>query len=59
MMIIGILAAVVVGYVLLATAVAFKSIPDIKHYRRVRNVNVSLLTEAHHGHDTTPSPRAG
>jgi hypothetical protein len=40
MQIIGIVASavVVVGVLmLLATAVAFKSIPDIKHYRRSRN----------------------
>ena len=39
MQIIGVLATgVVVGGVLLATAVALKSIPDIKHYRRIRNM---------------------
>ena len=39
MQIVGILASVVVGAcVLLATAVAFKSIPDIKHYRRIRSM---------------------
>ena len=39
MQIIGVLAtgAVVAG-ALLATAVALKSIPDIKHYRRIRNM---------------------
>jgi len=38
MQIIGVVvAAVVVAGVLLATAVAFKSIPEIKHYRRIRN----------------------
>jgi len=37
--IIGILAsAVVAAGVLLGTAVAFKSIPDIQHYRRIRNM---------------------
>lgn len=35
----GILASVVcVAGVVLASAVAFKSIPDIKHYRRIRNM---------------------
>ena len=38
MQIIGILAAVVVGLVLLATAVAFTSIPDIKPDRPIRNM---------------------
>ncbi len=39
MQIVGILAsAVVAACVLLATAIAFKSIPDIKHYRRIRNM---------------------
>ena len=39
MQIIGVLAtgAVAAG-VLLATVVALKSIPDIKHYRRIRNM---------------------
>ena len=39
MQIVGIVAsaAVVVG-VLAATAVALKSIPDIRHYRRIRNM---------------------
>ena len=37
MQIIGVLATgVVVAGVLLATAVALKSIPDIKHYRRIK-----------------------
>lgn len=39
MQIIGVLATgVVVAGALLATAVALKSIPDIKHYRRIRNM---------------------
>lgn len=39
MQIIGVLAsAVVAAGVLLAAAVAFKSIPDIKHYRRIRSM---------------------
>ena len=39
MQISGVLAtSVVVAGVLLATAVAFKSIPDIRHYRRIRNM---------------------
>ena len=39
MQIIGIAAsALLAAGVLLATAVAYKSIPDIKHYRRIRNM---------------------
>ena len=39
MQIIGVVAsAVVVAGVLLGTAVALKSIPDIQHYRRIRNM---------------------
>lgn len=39
MQIIGVLATgVVVAGALLGTAVALKSIPDIKHYRRIRNM---------------------
>ena len=39
MQIIGILASgVFVVGVLLATTIAFKSIPDIKHYRRIRSM---------------------
>jgi hypothetical protein len=39
MHIVGLLAsAVVAACVLLATVVAFKSIPDIKHYRRIRSM---------------------
>jgi hypothetical protein len=39
MQIIGVLATgVVVAGALLATAVALKSIPDIKHYRRIRSM---------------------
>ena len=39
MQIIGVLATgVVVAGALLATVVALKSIPDIKHYRRIRNM---------------------
>ena len=39
MQIIGVVASAVVvaGVLMLATAVAFRSIPDIKHYRRIRN----------------------
>ena len=39
MHLVGILASsVVAACVLLATVVAFKSIPDIKHYRRIRSM---------------------
>jgi hypothetical protein len=39
MHIVAILASIVVAAcVLLATVVAFKSIPDIKHYRRIRSM---------------------
>ncbi len=39
MKIIGIVASAVVAVgVLLGTAVAFKSIPDIQHYRRIRKM---------------------
>ena len=39
MNIVGLLASgVVAACVLLATVVAFKSIPDIKHYRRIRSM---------------------
>lgn len=39
MQMVGVVAsAVVAAGVLLATAVAFRSIPDIKRYRRIRNM---------------------
>ncbi len=39
MQIVGIMASAVVGlFVLAATAIALKSIPDIRHYRRIRNM---------------------
>ena len=39
MQIIGVMAsAVVVAGVLLVSAVALRSIPDIRHYRRIRNM---------------------
>ena len=39
MQIIGVVAsAVVVAGALLVTAVALRSIPDIQHYRRIRNM---------------------
>ena len=39
MNIVGIMASgVAAAFVLVATVVAFKSIPDIKHYRRIRSM---------------------